>query len=330
MRKNTVLSRILDFYLHSPDFNGILLSTLSDELRIAPTQLKRRLVPQITSQRITLVFASHSENPHIKRIADLPVEDQLRRLKGESQDTCCAYPTKSVILDAVDISGYDDWPFTKRILMAEPQLTPVFFDLDVLEKYYRDPRYQFDFRDYGGFISITPDYNESDDVKDRDKILLESFGIGYHKSPRYRVVAAYLRYLSRLPLEHQQLWNAHIVDEPCVMNSDYDRATVWGVWPEHHSVYRAFLIEQVELNKLATLIGKPPLFRQTYEDNRPKGFMPMLRPTRGGATSLFTFLTECSLRTSTMIFSRATYCWKRTLHNLTVALRDSGLGHSEH
>lgn len=76
------------------------------------------------------------------------------------------------------------------------------------------------------------------------------------------------------------MWNIHIVDEACVMNSDYERATIWGNWPEYHSVYEAFCHEQAELNKLAALIVKPPLFKQTFEEKHPEGFMPMLRPTK--------------------------------------------------
>jgi hypothetical protein len=35
----------------------------------------------------------------------------------------------------------------------------------------------------------------------------------------------------------------------------------------------------VEINKLSELIGRPTLFRKTFEEGRPEGFPPMLRPT---------------------------------------------------
>lgn len=280
MVQNRALTRILDFYLKSSDFNGILLSKLGAELKFTQARLTKELTPLIRDQKITLVFASHSINPHIKRIANLSIKEQLAKIESESPDSCCAYPTEAIIRKAVDVSDYNNRPFTKRVLLAEPQLTPVFFDLDVLEKYHRDPRYRFDFRDYGGSIGITTEHYESDDMKEKDKILLESFGIGYDKSHRYRVVVVYLRYLSHLSREHQQIWNVHIIDEPCVMNSDYERATIWGAWHEYYSAYQAFCHEQVELNKLAAFIGKPPLFRHTFEENRPKGFTSMLRPTK--------------------------------------------------
>jgi hypothetical protein len=114
-------------------------------------------------------------------------------------------------------------------------------------------------------------------------VLLDTFGIAYteHNGKRERVVVAYLRYLADLPPKHQQIWRASQVDDACAMNSDYERATVWGAWPLHHSAYAALLAEQVEINKLCALIGKPALFRATHDDGaRPAGFGPMLRPTR--------------------------------------------------
>src|SRR5436309_5681225 len=38
--------------------------------------------------------------------------------------------------------------------------------------------------------------------------------------------------------------------------------------------------EQVQINKLCSRIGKPPLFKKTFEERRPIEFSPMLRPTQ--------------------------------------------------
>jgi hypothetical protein len=198
----------------------------------------------------------------------------------EGKDSCCVYPASRVLQSVVSNSRYEGRPFTKRLFLGEAQLTPVFFDLDVLEKYSRDPRYSFEFHDYSGSISISDSHYSSTTVRDRDKVLLATFGIGYDAN-RHRVVIAYLRYLSDLSPEHQQIWNAHILNEPCVMNSDYARATIYGAWPQHRSAYEALLAEQEEINKLSEMIGKPRLFRETYsEARRPAEFRPMLRPTK--------------------------------------------------
>ena len=64
------------------------------------------------------------------------------------------------------------------------------------------------------------------------------------------------------------------------MNSDYAWSSIHGMFPECYSVYEAFIQEQLEINNLSQLIGKPPLFRSTFEGRkRPVDFLPMLRPT---------------------------------------------------
>jgi DNA-binding transcriptional ArsR family regulator len=279
VNRRHILNSIRDFYLRSSDFNGILASALMVELGLSWPKVRQHLKALVRDQLITLVFGSHSINPHIKRIADLPPQDQLAKLDVESPESFCAYPARSVIQAAVNVSAYDDRPFTKGLLLAEPQLTPVFFELNVLDSYYRDPRYHFDFRDYEGSISITSEHYASNHIREKDKVLLETFGIGYDSSRSFRVVVVFLRYLSRLSPQHQQLWNAHTICEPCIMNSDYESATIWAAWPRYYSVYKAFCQEQVEINKLAAMIGKPGLFRRTFERKRPDGFAPMLRPT---------------------------------------------------
>jgi hypothetical protein len=116
-------------------------------------------------------------------------------------------------------------------------------------------------------------------MAERDKVLLQSFGIGYDEK-RNRVVVVYLRYLADLSSAHQQVWKAHEVASICAMNSDYERSSIHGMFPEHYSVYEAFIQEQREINKLSQVIGKPPLFRLSFvERKRPLEFSPMLRPT---------------------------------------------------
>lgn len=277
--KEDTLNRILNFFTESSDFNGIPVYDLSAEFGVSWVKMRDILSELLKGKRITLEFASHSVNPHIKRLPDLPLDQQLTKLFNEDPLSICAYPTSDVISGFVDISVYDARPFTRRLALAEPQLMPVFFNLEVLDRYYRDPRYRFKFDDYDGSISVTTEHYESQGFAERDKIYLKTFGIGYD-SAHNRVVVVFLRYLFDLSPEHQQIWSVHVVQDKCTMNSDYERAGIHGCWPQYHSVYQAFLIEQLEINKLAQLIGKPSFFLKTFEENRPPEFIPMLRPTR--------------------------------------------------
>jgi len=311
-----IIDVVTDFFVKSRDFNGIAAATLGERLGASWQTLKGQLAQLVKEGKLDLTFASHSENPHIKRVPVLPPDQQIARLETEEPHYCCVYPKAAAVSEVLDLRQYDDRPFTKRLLLVEPQLTPVFFDLDVLDPYFRDPRYHFDFHDFTGSISIADKYYKSSEVKERDKVLLQSFGIGYdeHKN---RVVVVFLRYLADLSPEHQQTWKAKEVVGLCRMNGDYARASINGEWSEYYSVYQAFIQEQVEINKLAELIGKQKLFNKTFDDDRPAGFHPMLRPTQRNFEEFVSLLdkmvSENINRDFFRVTSRLNIGWRRAM-----------------
>lgn len=270
---------VYDAFARSHDFNGICLRSLATRLNLDLHAAQRRLKPLLRGGKISLTFESHAVNPHIKRLPDLPVEVQISKMAREEPEGICVYPSPSVATNRIG-DTFEGRPYTKRLAVGEAQLIPVFFDLTVLERYFRDPRYYCWFGDSAGTISIGDSAYHSEDTRERDKISIQSFGIGYDSQKR-RVVAVFLRYLSDLSQEHQQYWKVHEADGQCTMNSDYELASIWGQWPVHSSAYAAFIQEQIEINRLCELIGKPHIFKETYEDHgRPLKFSSMLRPTK--------------------------------------------------
>lgn len=276
-----VLEAIADYFVHSGDFNGIPASLLGNQVDLSHPNLIPVLERLLTSEEIAIAFYCFQGNPHVLRVFPPDIQRQHELLKSESPTQFCVYPTIKVLAHRNDLAAYTGKPFTKRLALGEPQLTPVFFELSALEPYYRDPRYLFHYGDMGGRISIRDEAGRSSDVHDRDKIFLQTFGIAYD-GRRNRVVIVYLRYLADLSPEHQQTWNARAVQGPCEMNSDYARASLYGDLPEHYSAYRAFLTEIEEINKLSALIGNRLLFRDDFSAGRPAGLHPMLRPTGHG------------------------------------------------
>lgn len=197
----------------------------------------------------------------------------------ESTESICAYPTTAVLQAVVDLTEYNDRPFAKRLALGEPQLLPpLYFDLTVLETYYNDPRYHFEFYDYGGSIGISSEHYESEDTAEKDKVVLQRFGLGYDEKGN-RVAVGFLRDLSRLSPEHQLVWSTFLRTDNCKMVDDYYRTNILGEWIEGNSVYSAFLQEQIVINEMAQLMGRPPLFRKTFDERRPKEFSTFLRPT---------------------------------------------------
>jgi hypothetical protein len=123
-----ILDTITHFFLTSSDFNGILLSNLTAAVKKPWPNTQRHVIKLLQDGKIALSFSSHTGNPHIKRLPDLPVPDQLAKLIAEEPHTICAYPSADVIRTTADLSKYDAQPFTRQLALAEAQLTPIFFD----------------------------------------------------------------------------------------------------------------------------------------------------------------------------------------------------------
>ncbi|MFC1478752.1 hypothetical protein ACFL57_04765, partial [Candidatus Margulisiibacteriota bacterium] len=208
MDKDKILKDIAEHYINSHDFNGIAITHLCNQEDEKP-ELYKIIEELIKEDKITCVFSNIVTNPHIKSFPDLSKEEQVNILHSGEANLVCAYPTSQVINSFTDITEYNNRPFTQDILCGAPQLSTKYFDIAVLERYYSDPRFLFQLRDYSGTISISDKYYESDEALDRDKTFLQTFGLGYN-SDDSRVVVVFLRYLSKLSPEHQQYWNTYI------------------------------------------------------------------------------------------------------------------------
>ena len=131
---------------------------------------------------------------------------------------------------------------------------------------------------------------DSENMAERDKTMLESFGFSYDAGDN-RAVAVFLRYLVRLSPEHQQIWEAKELETEHVLHPDYYRKAILGDWREHESIFRAFLDELHLICQLTQGMGRPPLFRKDFgkdRDSKPREFGVLIRPTLKEFTALFT------------------------------------------
>ena len=75
-----LVHRIIDFYLNSPDFNGIRANViLGDSGPDAPKTLKK-----LVERGLVEVYSSEYDNPHIKRLPALSIPEQLRFLEQQT------------------------------------------------------------------------------------------------------------------------------------------------------------------------------------------------------------------------------------------------------
>ncbi|MCR8556373.1 hypothetical protein KXD93_01900 [Mucilaginibacter sp. BJC16-A38] len=291
-----VIKKVFDFFVASNDFNGISLWNLAESFEKTTSEIIDVLIPLVESDQVSI---QSSTNPHIIYSRHYPIDAQVTILDNSrdikllkqkfgditvvSPDTefpICLYPSVSYLKNKRDFSELADFPFTKLLAMGIPQLTPMFFDIDVLERYYLDPRYRFEWQDYSGSIHCYYDENEKPLVRDEDEIFLKTFGLGFTNN-RQRLAVVYLRYLKNLTKEHQVYWlskqsnkeDNHVVRE-------YYENTIAGNWSFTHSIFSAFLEELRLINKLTKKIFNKALFRNDFEEEKkPKEFTFFFSPT---------------------------------------------------
>jgi hypothetical protein len=165
-------------------------------------------------------------------------------------------------------------PYSMRLSAGESQLQPVFFRLEVLEPYRRDPRYNLVFGGYSGHFFC------SEGMPEREEASLQTFGIA-RRPNRLRAVVVWLWYLSELSSWQQSYWYGFELDEECKILGAYWQQSVEGAFPTDGSTYKAVLEEQRMINEICRSIGRPELFRQQWDTRtRPPEFSVFMTPTR--------------------------------------------------
>lgn len=265
-----LLACITEFFMSSSDFNGLSGREVEEDHLEALASLVR-------DGKVTVVFGDRHANPHILALPPESVEEQLEKLKTLGIGDACLYPTRSHLESVIDPGRYEGRPYTYLLAVGEPQLSHRVFDLMVLESYRNDPRYYYETNDISGSISVASE-ESVEAMPKSDQILLQTFGFAYDDD-LHRGVAVFLRYLSDLSPEHQQIWKAREVDGEYALHPDYFRSSILGEWYQGVSIFEAFLEEIRQINALCELVGRAPLFRED-QTVRPREFGFLVRPTK--------------------------------------------------
>ena len=278
LKNEAVLEVVTRFYLDSRDFNGIPASGLTEELGVEWQDLNDILADLIDKDKVGILYSDAELNTHIIRTGFEPKDRQIAKLVTKELHHSCIYPRPSHLEQVVDRSKYIDRPYVLCLALGAAQLDYRSFDLSVLEYYRQDPRYVYENDDVRGSISIRDEYYESDQIKESDQILLETFGFSYD-SDLNRAVAVFLRYLANFSPEHQQIWKAKELTGDYRLHPDYYRNSIIGNWGEGLSVFDAFLIEMSIINQMAEAMERPVLFENDYKRDKPRNFSFLIRPT---------------------------------------------------
>jgi len=205
------------------------------------------------------------------------VKEALRELEPSH---ITVFPTADYLKSFVDTSEYVGRPFSLRLALGESEITPVYFNPTVLERYRNDPRYEVFFNGYSGQIACRPHAGDGADLLERDQAWLKAIGLAYDESDT-RAIVVFLIYLSDLSPEHQQHWNGEILEGSFRPHLGFVHVHIRGQSPSHYSVYEAILREIETINELCVSLSRPPLFLTSYAMNSiPSEFSFLIRPTR--------------------------------------------------
>lgn len=293
--KEKILDAIYNFFVNSNDFNGIPLRRISRNFDIEYSESIDLIKELVEEDKVSI---QSSPNPHIIYDKHYPTDIQLKILddaksskvtvreiagiKLESEDTespICLYPSPEYLKTKRNLDHFENAIYAKQLALGEPQLTPVFFDIDVLERYVNDPRFDFKFKDYSGRIYCKYDENDNPVVREEDNIFLKTFGLGFD-AENGRLAVVYLRYLKDLTSEHQVYWKSKEKKGACKILAEYHENTINGNWTSSCSVFTAFINELKCLNELSEIIFGKPLFLKNFDgDRRPKEFTFFFTPT---------------------------------------------------
>lgn len=293
--KQKILDSVYNFFISSHDFNGMPLRDVSKEFEIDYVESIELVKDLVRNGSISI---QSSTNPHIigwhhdiawqieileqaKSIKEHPVFSfgNLQVMAEDTEYPICLYPSKSYLKEHRDVSDLIDSPYTKQLTLGEPQLEFHFFEIDVLERYYNDPRYRFDFDDYSGSISCETDENGNTILDEKDQTFLETFGLGFDENER-RVAVVFTRYLKDLPSAHQLYWHTKEIFSDCKVLKEYYENAINGEFTNSISIFSAFIAELNCLYDITEFIFGISLLKTKFEgEKRPKEMTFFFLPT---------------------------------------------------
>lgn len=267
---SNLLKRIIDYYLTSPDFNGIPIYEIED---YDPEEVQDLIVRGL----VEAIFDDF--NPHIKRFNQKqPIKEQLKGIRGGHE--VCLYPTPHALLS---VKRDESRPYTSLLQSGWGQYEILYFEVEVLEQYFNDPRYAIFDLGYRGSISYVGDNIDGDFIKDYGMAYPANYTFGNEID---RAVAVFIHDLSHLSGKSQMKWKSREIECQYLwrVNSGFIKNLVYGQWVTDSWIYDDLLREQAVINKICDVIGIDHIFSRIWDGenywSRPVGYRTILFPTR--------------------------------------------------
>jgi hypothetical protein len=279
---SSLLDAVCEQYLSSRDFNGLLMTS-------ADVGRRDEAIAGVQAGLLQVVSEEDFPNPHIRpwpsrRTIDSQIAS-VERL-GSDRYGLCLYPTPAALAERVQ-RMYLEEPYRQAMAEGRGALELAYFDFAVLEPYANDPRFTFEFSDFGAKTIVSDATHEDENEPEHDKIIMGHIGFAYDltdfdredpDSPIRRRIAAFYGDLAKLSARHQQRWRTYQLEDETGLRPH----PVWigrqmGHWDEGIGPFDLFFRQLAALNELWQRAFGEDLFRNT---ERPSGFGWLLRPTQ--------------------------------------------------
>ena len=279
-----LLAEVRDRYLNSGDFNGFYLAGRGTDSVVVGAA-----VELLDHGLIQVVGENDYMNIHIRpwpsrRTVDAQ-RDELRALAPEMYGVCL-YPTAAGMQSVRMPKRFKDSPYSLEMARGHSTLELTFFSADVLEPYRNDPRFHFDYSDFGVNMGIGDDAYLDEGEPQRDKFGLSHIGFAYDlsgfdpddpDSPIVRRVAAFYGDLADITPEHQQRWRTYEVPRDGLHPHPVWWGTQMGHWPDGLGPFDRLFYELENISELFERVWGKPLLTTV---KRPSEFGWILRPSQ--------------------------------------------------
>lgn len=162
----------------------------------------------------------------------------------------------------------------------------VYFKMEVLEKYFEDPKYLVFYSDYRGSICLADEYVKDDDTEYE---YLRDFGLAYEENDSLqRAIVIFACDIFSMSIKMQCHWFSYLLEdqEKYIPNYGFYKNLVLGEWVENISIYQALTMEIEYTNKMCKSMRLPELYLKEFpsdgrlQNERPNNYHTILLPTQ--------------------------------------------------
>lgn len=277
--KDFILQQIKNKYLKSNDFNGLPAYQIGEQNRKIILELFKENSIDVISSKFIL-------NPHIKLFNLNVSEEEVIEEIENNYNEIVLYPSEKVLkCESVNIKK----PFTEELVKGKPQLEVVYFNIEILEEYYNNPKYDITFNGYKGNINLKEEYTNEDNYE-----YVRDFAMAYKNGDRNkRAVGIILRDLTRLSETNQLKWYVKRIENQEDYEAEADFiSNMLGEWANCYWIYDCLLEEMKLINKICDCMQLSHIFKKEYNinDDEMRHYKTILLPTKNNYNNFLMIL----------------------------------------